>query len=414
MSRLSRRPVVSASHSRWLLVTASLLVASLEIVGCSDDDDDTTPPAAGGQVTSAGASGDTSDGATTSLGGGGNAAGGAPSAAGGEIGAGAGGTLPVGGASPVGGAAGEAGAPSEFSLEVLPIDPGGDADPSSLYWSDGGHYLLVADNRHNRIWKWESGSAFSLYATTDGLPKDPQASGTTASRDNVGQVVELADGTVVVVRFGFGTHSGISWVDPGAGTSGELPGLDPTRRRISLLVTAAGDLFGGYFTVGNENQRIGAITRLDWDQASGGSGGEAGAGAGPTEIDYAPGFAKPVGLLEMPNFLLAVDQDRNVIYRLPKDASAPLSGSYEVYARVAAPDQLSHGPDDTVFTGQFRPVTAGGTLAVRQIFPDGSQKILDEGLTRPSGLAYDAAGRRLFVADSNGSSVRTIRVYQLK
>ncbi|MGC4094543.1 MAG: hypothetical protein QM756_42835 [Polyangiaceae bacterium] len=308
---------------------------------------------------------------------------------------------------------------SKFTVEVLPIDPKGDADPASLWWSDAGEYLLVADNRSNRIWKWEPGGDFTLYATTSGLPADPQATATTASRDSVGQLVELADGTVVVVRFGFGTHSSVLWVDPTSGAQGMLPGLEPTRRRISLLYTTDGSLFGGYFAFGAENQRIGAITRLAWEPgaAAGGAAGEGGAGGAAStsaESDFATQFLKPVGLLEMGDSLLAVDQDRNVIYKLPKAADAPLTEPYEVYASVQAPDQLAHGPDGSVFTGQFRPATQSGTLAIRQVFPDGGVAVLEDGLTKPSGLAYDAHGKRLFVADSNGTSVRTVRVYTLE
>jgi sugar lactone lactonase YvrE len=284
----------------------------------------------------------------------------------------------------------------DLSVRVLDFDPTGNGDPASLYWNDGEQYLLIADQRGNRVWKWTDADGFTLLGTTSGEPADPTGQG----RDDVGQITELPDGKIAVARFGFGSFGSVLWLDPKTGEKGSYSGLSATRRRITLYQSDAGVTYGGYFENVPDAGLRGAITTLSLADG---------------ERDYATGFAKPVGLLALRDELLAVDQPKNAIVRLPlgplDGGILPPDGGYPVYARVPAPDQLAYGPDDSLFTGQFRPLDDGGTLAVRQVFKDGGVSVFADELTRPSGLAYDPSGRRLFVADSNGQNVRTIRIH---
>ena len=116
--------------------------------------------------------------------------------------------------------------------------------------------------------------------------------------------------------------------------------------------------------------------------------------------------------------LLVVDQNTNTVYALPTDTTQlgdgglADGGPYPVYATVVSPDQLSAGPNGSVFTDQFRPATDGGPLQVRQIWPDGGVNVFAPSVdfAGPTDVAYDKTNHRLFVVDTNGTTVRTIKI----
>ena len=87
-------------------------------------------------------------------------------------------------------------------------------------------------------------------------------------------------------------------------------------------------------------------------------------------------------------------------------------GPYDTFANVPSCDTLTAGPGGSVITGQFRPLADGGPLQIRQAFPDGGVRTLAEAtkFAKPQGVAYDKTNKRLFVADSNGTTVRTIKI----
>lgn len=121
------------------------------------------------------------------------------------------------------------------------------------------------------------------------------------------------------------------------------------------------------------------------------------------ETDYASGFGKIVGVLVANGQIYVSDQTAGCIFALPLDGGVPEAGSYPVLATLPVPDQLSVGPDNTLFSGQFQAgPDSSAPIAVRQIWPDGGVSIFksDPDVGKPSGLAYDSARRRLFVADS--------------
>ena len=266
----------------------------------------------------------------------------------------------------------------------LPFDPTGDGDPCSLAWDDATSTLFVADNQHDRIWRWDDKAGFAKLTT---LPSDPGA----PDRNNVGQIVHLADGTFVVPRFGFGEHGGIAFTNAN-GKSGTVPGLVADRRRIALT-SANGALFGAYFLHPKGQSPIGTVTKVTL--------------AG--ETDYATGFKKPVAVLFHDGKIIVSDQGANTLYAIPLEGAKE---PYAVFAKVPNPDTLTEGPDGSLITGQYRQTKDGEAVSLRRVFPDGRVEIIESSLelTKPQGVAYDRTNRRVFVADSNAKDVRTVKI----
>jgi hypothetical protein len=273
--------------------------------------------------------------------------------------------------------------PTPFTgVTVVPF--WGSADPASLSWNESKRHLLIADNVDNRIWKWSDAGGLSVAGRTSGEPADP----TGAGRDEVGQLVEYEGGTIRVPRFGFGTHGSILALQPD-GTRASLRGIDPTRRRIGMVSTDAGT-FTTTFTTSDAGS-IGTVNKL-------GSG----------EREWAGGFRKPVGIVQVGDELIVADQERGAL--LAVKLLQPSDALREV-AIVPVPDLLSHGPSGTFFTGQYS--GKAGEMSVRQICRDGSYGVFDSPLRRPTGVAYDARGKRVFVTDGDGESPAVLRIYQL-
>jgi hypothetical protein len=230
------------------------------------------------------------------------------------------------------------------------------------------------------------------------VPDDPAA--TDAGQTNLGQIVRLSHGTLVVPRFGFGQRGAIVYVNPTTGESGTVPGLSLTRRRVALARGGGGDseMWGAYFLQGGGSDDAGVVTKV----------------TRTSETAYAGGFQKPVAVIELNGELIVSEQARGLLYALPLDGGA--TPPYKVYAALPSPDALTEGPNGSLVTGQFRPLSDGGPLQLRQVFTDGGFQVIQPGaaLTKPQGVAYDKTNRRLFVADSNGTTVRTIKIFPLE
>lgn len=276
---------------------------------------------------------------------------------------------------------------------AIDFDPDGDGDPTSLIWDDANSALWIADNRHNQIWKWTDAEGFFKYDTF------PNAAPPDAATD-IGQIAQLKDGTLVVPRFGFGLHGGIEFVNPSTQAGGEVPGTDPTKRRVGLWPTGDGtSMYGTYFRAANSMDDAGTVTLIT----------EQG------ETDYAGGFQKPVAVLVIGQQLFVSDQNRGLLYVLPTDGGAV--PPYATFSNIASPDTIVAGPNGTIISGQFRVLADGGSLQVRQISADGqSVKVIfgETTFVKPKGLAYDKTNKRLFVADSNGTTIRKLRIFPLQ
>lgn len=258
--------------------------------------------------------------------------------------------------------------------------------PATLWWDDGAQVLYVADNENDRVWTWKDGGELALAFQTAAVG-DAGEPGTTS----VGQLVKRSDGTVVVAHFGepHGGFGGIVYASPN-GTSGVVRDIDGARKHLGLALAPDGTMYGSYFVAsGDGGPPTGAVTKVDFEHG---------------EMDYATGFGKVVGLLVAHNTLYVSDQQAGKIYDWPLSKPAPAPGKWPVLASLPKPDLLAAGPDGTLFTGQYEPSPDGSPAAVRQIFPSGRVSIFVQApaVNRPSGIAYDAAHRRLFVADRDG------------
>jgi sugar lactone lactonase YvrE len=135
------------------------------------------------------------------------------------------------------------------------------------------------------------------------------------------------------------------------------------------------------------------------------------------ETDFASGFMKIVGLVVVDDVLYVSDQMADTIYAVPLNEPLPVSRAHKVLAKLPRPDQLAAGPDGSLFTGQFQAAPGSAqSLAVRQIARDGTVRIVaqDPDVTRPSGVAYDAEGQRLFVANSGNPAHRFVRIFPIR
>lgn len=282
-------------------------------------------------------------------------------------------------------------AQSAASAAVIPFDQG---EPASLWWDAPSSTLFIADNEHNQVWSWTDQDGLRKLATTpDSTESDRAAS--------VGQIVRVPDGRLVIMRFGRpgGGMGGIVTLDPKTLQGREVPNLDPGRRRLGLAPLPDGTLFGSYFgNMAGGKGLTSSITKVDL------------AGA---ETDLAGGFVKIVGMVWANGSLYVADQLADTIYEVPTTGTPPTLGERKVVVKLPRPDQLALGPDGSLFTGQFQ-AAPGSTdpLSVRQVMRDGTVKIVvsDPDVSRPSGVAYDAKGKRLFVANSGNPAQTFVRI----
>jgi len=244
------------------------------------------------------------------------------------------------------------------------------ADPNGLFWDATTETLYIADNANDRVMTWTDKAGLQVLVTLPG-----------PAGNDVGGIVRLADGTLVVAEFGFGTSGLVALVHPDGSTS-TVPGLDPTKRRIGLAVAPDGSVYDCYFNKVNGAQ-TGFVAKLDV--------------VAGTETDIITGLGKPVGVAVAGSTLLIGDQSAEEIL------AAPL-GSPQAYVALAtklSPDLLSAGPTGTIFSGSPTGVVYQidtTTGAVSTLFTAG-------GTLEPRGTAYDAKNRRLFVAEHDSSDI---------
>src|SRR6185295_6713542 len=132
------------------------------------------------------------------------------------------------------------------------------------------------------------------------------------------------------------------------GGTATVPNVPPNRKRIAVTVDpATGTIYADSFT-GSGSMTPGQVETVDL--------------ANGTKA-YATGFGKTVGLLVQNGAILVSDQTNNVILSVPLDPTQLAEGgatmadgaTFPVYATLQGPDQLSAGPNGSIFTGQFLP-----------------------------------------------------------
>ena len=253
------------------------------------------------------------------------------------------------------------------SVERGPISITVDGDPNGLCWDTASSTLFIADDNGNRLLRWTDRDGFGAPLALPDIAPDLVG---------LGQVIRLRDGTLLVVRFGAGTAGAVVAVRPD-GTSANIPGLDPMRRRLGLAVAADDTIYVSYFLRVAGGARVGSVARLTLNG---------------TEAEVLPMLRKPVGIAALGDDLLVADQDQNQLLRAPR-----AGGAARLFATVMSPDLLTTTPDGTVFVGST-------TGSVFRVSADGSSvTAFAAGFQQTRGLAYDAANRRLFVADHDAS-----------
>ena len=255
----------------------------------------------------------------------------------------------------------KAAAPATFALPV---------EPNGLWWDAPSATLYFASDDEHALYRWKAGS-FTLAAA---LPAAPGRSG-------LGQLVRTPDGRTFITRFGHGDGGGLLVV--GADGVARLAGdLDVTRRRIGLASDESGALYDGYFHYdGDKHEARGGVARLTID----------GDGAHASEHELVSGLRKPVGVLVFGGALYVSDQEADTIVRAPLSAPADA----HPFAQLGQPDLLCAGDA----SGFFASTKAGG---VYRVAPDGKVTSLVAGLRPVRGIAYDAAGKRLFFVERRG------------
>jgi sugar lactone lactonase YvrE len=244
-----------------------------------------------------------------------------------------------------------------------------DADANGILWDDT---LYAADAWKGRLLRWDGADGFAVVAE---MPP--------AEEPALGQPARLGDGGFVVPRFGHG-RSGAVLLVPREGNPGEVPGLDPKRKRIGATVAPDGRILVAWFSRSQAGEDLGGIAHVSPE------GGE---------TDIVTGLGKPIGVLARGDTLYFTDQSRNEVRRCPLAACA----APELVATVPAPDLLAGGADGTLYV-----TSKDGS--VTRVASDGATAKVASGLGRVRGVAVDDAGRRLFVAvrDGDRSFIRVV------
>jgi hypothetical protein len=291
----------------------------------------------------------------------------------------------------------------DAGYNTLQFDPGGTGSPDAIYWDNTKQILYIADDTHNQLWTYTDANGFQTYVQ---VPDNPALD--EAGHTKLNGITELANGTLVVTRFGYGVGGAIYTVSPDGGTA-TVPNVPAARKRITVTSDpATGIIYGDSFT-GSGGNTPGEVEIVNLSTGT---------------TTYATGFGKTVGLLVQGAAILVSDQTNNAILAVPTDPTQIADGgsglvdgaAFPVYASVGSPDQLSLGPNGTIFTDQFQATFDGGPVQVRQIAPDGGVTVLFPNVqfTSLSDVAYDATNHRLFVVDNNGTTVRTIKVFPVQ
>lgn len=257
--------------------------------------------------------------------------------------------------------------PAAVAPQIVQLAGAGNA----LWWDATSSTLYLTDSNADALIQWTDRGGLQTVGAL------PQATGGVG----LGGIVRRPDGTTLVASFGFGKQGTLFAMDA-RGASTALTGLEPTRLRIGLAQDSGGAIYTCYFT-GGKGAQAGGVASV---AITGGAASETEiAGASTTA-----GFKKLVGIVATPAAVYVADQSQKTIFKIavPGFAVTPL-------AEVPAADLLAILPGGDLLTG--------GGPAISRIAPDGTVTALPTPagirFEQVHGLAYDAAGHRLFVID---------------
>jgi hypothetical protein len=239
---------------------------------------------------------------------------------------------------------------------------------NALWWDAARATLYLTDNNTSALLARTAAGGLQPVAT---LPAG-------SAGVSLGGLVRRADGTIIVANFGFGTQGGLFSVAPDH-TVTALSGLDSARRRVGLA-EQGGVLYSAYFVGDRGHSAVGGVASV---AITGGAATEteiAGASTGA-------GLGKIVGVVATPGAVFVADQTHKAILRIAVPGFAVTR-----VASVPAADLLAVLPDGSLLTG--------GGPTITRITPAGAVSTVPGApFEQVRGLAYDAAGKRLFVID---------------
>jgi len=255
-------------------------------------------------------------------------------------------------------AAAPAGVASAPSDAAIPLSAGANA----LLWDAAHATLYLTDSNASSLLTWTDAAGLQVAAT---IPAD-------AAGVSLGGIVRRPDGTLLIANFGFGAHGGLFAVADGQATA--LTGLDPARLRVGLAQDDAGAVYSAYFVGGRGKPQVGGVAKVNV------------AGTAASETVIASGFHKAVGVVAAPDAVFVSDQTDKAIFKI----AVP---GYAVSKLASAPvvDLLALLPNGDLLTG--------GGPTISRITPAGQVTALPGSFEHVRGLAYDSAGKRLFVID---------------
>jgi hypothetical protein len=241
-------------------------------------------------------------------------------------------------------------------------------DGNGAYWDANATTLFVTDATHDGLAAWTRDRGFAALGTFPAKTKH-----------ELGGIVRLSDGRFLVTSFGFGTEGTIYVLE---GTkSREVAQLDPKRRRIAIAAAPDGQLFVTYFVVMSGSKRAGGVARLDVDKG---------------ETEFAGELAKPVGLAVTADTLFVAEEESGAIIAI---ALADPAKRTTIAEHLPGVDHLMLLPNGDLVTGGKRGV-------ISRITPRGTVTTVADGFEQVRGLAYDSAGKRLFVVEHSSASSR--------
>lgn len=144
-----------------------------------------------------------------------------------------------------------------------PVDMSIDAPDPRMgdFTLTGGANGLMWDAATSTIYFTDSDNDVLIKATDTGGPAVVGMFPAESAGISLGDIIKLADGTIITPNFGFGTQ-GTLFAMSTAGQGTALTGLDATRRRIGLTQDSAGNIYVAYFTAAMMMQQggVGTIT----------------------------------------------------------------------------------------------------------------------------------------------------------
>jgi glucose/arabinose dehydrogenase len=266
-------------------------------------------------------------------------------------------------------------APDATSVVTVSLGQGG---ANALLWDAATSTLYLTDNTADKLESFTGGTTINSVAT---LP-------TESAGISLGGMLKLADNSIVIANFGFGTQGTLFQVASGGTTGSSLTGLDATRRRIGLAQDSAGTMYSSYFTGGMGTQ-VGGVASMTITTGA----------ALETEIAGATtsaGFKKVVGIAATTTAVYVSDQTQKTIFKIDLTSSNAVSA---LATGLPAADLLMMLPNGDMLTGggaTITRVTQAGTVS--------AVSLPGTTFSDVRGIAFDPVSSRLFIVDHSATA----------